>query len=168
MSVQRMLDRTPLCPLCPLRPPLSGPRGDRPPRQRGGGGQGAVAGGPGQNFPCSRRQSSVSQFSAVQDSRLQVTNVWGNRRQEVTFRPLSDCPALALSTARGGVTTAGVPPASDPRGPQPPAQRKLSGADAVGASPASRLSYFTVSGALLGVRACGLRAEMPEGMDVPG
>lgn len=37
MSVQRMLDRTPLCPLCPHRPPLSGPRGDRPPRQRGGG-----------------------------------------------------------------------------------------------------------------------------------
>lgn len=83
----------------------------------------------------------------------------GDGRQEVTFHPLPNCPTVVLRTAQGGVWGHDSWCLSFVAFPGTPAS---STADAAGSR------RFAISGALLGIRACGLRAKMPEGADAPG
>lgn len=132
MSVRRMLDLRPLRPPCPHKPPLRRPRGDEGPARLAACSPSSLAAGGSDSRTGSELAVQLSSELCVSVFPVQGSRLPGDERvggvedRNLAFRPLSDGPALVLSTARGGAMTAGVSPSSYPRGPQPPAQRKLS------------------------------------------
>lgn len=164
MSVQRMLDLRPLRPPCPHTPPPRRPRGDEGPARWAACSPSSLAAGGSDSRTGSELAVQLSSELCVSVVPVQGSRLPGDERvggmedRNLAFRPLSDGPALVLSTARGGAMTAGVSPSLYPEDPS------LQHSGSCRCLPCIQV----LLGAFLGIRACGLRAKMPEGMDAPG